>query len=506
MSAPRLARLPLRPGSPMAAHPRFWGEQFAVTGEYADGKHFAEEGDKAVVEISGPLAQRAGWFGDSYDAIRVRVEAALASSAKEVVLCISSPGGDFAGSIELARELRAMSASAGKPIVSFTDSQALSAGYILACAGEKIYVTPTAYAGSIGVWAPIIDETARDKAMGLNVVIVASGTRKTDSNPHVAITEDAVTAMQTQVDAMAAMFFDFVAECRGLALSKIVALQGSQEFGNYAVKLGLADKVVNSWGAFLTLATGDKKMGKSYEEAKSKAREGLAKVAEGDDEDAKAARALLAKMDGEEPKAEDGDEDKKDKKEEASASASDEDKEKAADDSEDKKAADDSEEKKAAARAKGPRLVASTSASELALVERVHALEVERATEKETAERNALLAKRPDFSAEVRTSLLGASVAFVKNAVAKWPRGSAPAAAANAAPTRGDTQKESQEGAKANSDFVGLSTEDFIDEKMGLKASAGTGVTNNGTALTLGYMSPAQVEEAAKKLGVKGGF
>lgn len=503
MPTPRFARFPYGRGVPMAAHPKFWGAQFAIAESRADARLFAEEGSRAIVDIDGPLSQRdCGWMCDSYDSIRERVSAALASNAKEVVLRISSPGGDFAGAIELSRELREMAASAKKRLVCFTDSQALSAGYILACAASRITITPTAFVGSIGVWAPIIDETMRDKAMGLNVVIVASGSRKTDSNPHVAVTEDAVTAMQSQVDAMASMFFDFVSECRGVSLDEIVALQGSQEFGDYAVKLRLADNVVNSWGAFLTSAMKEDTMGKSFEEAKSKAREGLAKVAEGDDEDAKAARALLAKMDGEDAKAEDDTEEEPKKKEEASA----------ADDAEDKKAADDKEEakaedeQKAAAKHAKPRLVASTGPTELALVARVHALETERAEEKEATARAQALGGRPDFTPAVRAFLSKLPIADVLKACKDFPKGTTPAAASlNASTVTGTRGEHPADGAaQGNSDFVGVSSEDFIDQRMGLKAASNGGVVNSGRELTLGYMTPAEVEIAAKKLGVKG--
>ncbi len=496
----------------MAAPAHVWGAEFTVIDWSAPGaKSFTEAAGCAIVDIEGPLEQHAGWFCDSYDAIRERVTEALASNAKTVVLNINSPGGDFAGSIELSRDLRAMAAAAGKKLVAFTDSQALSAGYILACAAETITVTPSAFVGSIGVWAPIVDETQRDKAMGLNVVIVASGSRKVDSNPHVAITEDSVAEMQSKVDAMASLFFALVTEQRGLSLDTVIAFQGGQEFGQQAESLHLADFVVNSWGEFLS--TAGAQMGKSFEEAKSKAREGLAKVAEGDDEDAKAARALLAKMDGEDASAEDadGDEDAKKKKdEEASAAAGDEEA-KAADEEKEAKAADEEDDKKAAARG-GLRLASTSSAAEVALAKRVHALEVGIASKAEAEERNTLLATRPDFSKEVRAVFAKAPIATLRDAVKNMPRGTTPAVVSSAKAltpngTRGDTQIPAEEALDRNGmpkGFVGKSEEDFINEKMSGGLAASTGVVHKGKELVLGFMSPDEARAAAKALATKG--
>ncbi len=489
----------------MAMPAHAFGEEFMVLELNAPGaKAFEETGDYAVVDICGPLEQHASWMCDSYDAIRERFNAALSSNAKAVVLRINSPGGDFAGSIELSRELKASAAAAKKELICFTDSQALSAGYILACAASRIVVTPTAFVGSIGVWAPIVDETQRDKAMGLNVVIVASGTRKVDSNPHVAITEDAVSAMQVQVDTMASMFFELVHESRGMPLDSIVGLQGAQKFGKGATSLHLADTVVNSWGAFL--ANGDSgTMAKSYGDHMAAHRANLEKCAEGDDEDAKAAQRDLKAWDEKEAAAKAAEEEemkKKDADGDKDASA------KAEDSDEQAKAADfEKKDDKAAARS-NLRVVASASDSELALVARVHALETERALEKEAAERVTLLSSRPDFSAEVKASLSKYPINVVRDAVKTFPKGSIPSAAVvTKAPTRGEAQGDSEVATDRNGmpkGFVGKSEEDFIDHAMSRGFGKSQGVERNGREMVLGFMTPDEARAAHKALTEKG--
>ncbi len=482
----------------MAMHPKSWVAEYAVISEPVP---FEAIGTDAVVDICGPLEQHAGWFCDSYDAIRDRVAHALASSATRVVLRINSPGGDFAGAIELAKEIRAAALATGKPVVTFTDSQALSAGYILACAASEIFITPSAFVGSIGVWAPLVDETMRDKAMGLNIAIVASGARKADHNPHVSLTEGAVTALQTQVDEMAGMFFAHVAECRPMALAAIQALEGAEQFGANAVALQLADHIVQSWGDFLTFTSTtksgneDKPMAKSFDEALAKAKEALAKCAEGDDEDAKAANAMLAKM------GDDAEEKKDEPKKEEAAAASDKPEE---------KAAGEEDDKKAAARG-GLRLVASVEPSTLDLAARLHALESANAAKALSEEIGSLLASRPDITGAPLATLKAASLAQVKDAVKNWPKGSLPNPVAKAAATAtrgagvGENQAQFVDANGMPKGFIGQSEDAFVESRMN-KSSSSTPIVNEGAGLSFGFMSKADAAaHLAKLTAAKGG-
>ena len=490
-------KFPLRVGGCIAAPARVWGADFTT---YAPGSRereaYTEVGDYAVVHIEGPLEQHGGAPSllhaacDTYDAIRARVKAALESNAPALLLKINSPGGDFPGSIELAKEIRGLAAAAGKRVCAFSDSQMLSAAYILACAADHIAITPSAFAGSIGVWSMLVDTTALDKAMGQNIRVIASGERKTDRNPHVPMSDGAVAAMQSQVDVMAGMFFEHVSDSRGLGLEAIEALQGSEVLGSKALSVGLVDAIEDSWDAYIAPKPPQSKgeeVKAMAEDSDKKIDEAIAslRAVEGDDEDAKKAkkalRAKAKKALDEMAAAEDGDGDEDDGK-------------KAESEGEGKEKAEGYEDKKAAA------AVAPVAARERDLVARVHALETQARIAAETAERTQLLSTRPDFSAQVRASLLAHStpVEFVREACAKWPRGSTPAVAATSALTPAATRGETQ-GDKVHTDEASE-----IDRKMGF-VSAGPGVRIVNNELELGAMTPSQVEAALKKLAAKGG-
>src|SRR4051812_47262403 len=77
----------------------------------------------AIVTIRGPLFgyEDADGHFDSYEAVRRRAKLAFASDAPVVVLLIDSPGGLASGFMELASDLRAGAARAGKKLVAYVD-------------------------------------------------------------------------------------------------------------------------------------------------------------------------------------------------------------------------------------------------------------------------------------------------------------------------------------------------------------------------------------------------
>ena len=492
----------------LAIDAKAWGGEFAVVLGGAPGKPFAIEGPAAVVAINGPLTQHPVLIWDSYDAIRERVKAAIESEASAVVLRIDSPGGDAAGCFELARELRAMARAAKKPLVAFTDGMAASAAYAIASAADRIVVTSTGIVGSIGVIEMMVDETARDRAMGLNVIAVTSGARKTDKNPHVPITKDAVAEVQSKVDQMADLFFDLVGEMRGIGPEKVRAIEAGTQFGAGAVRAGLADQVL-TWAGLLTSldmaqagaqaaqAGKGSPMGKYLDEAKVALRR-CADDSE-DEEEKKMAQKALKSLEAKAGDG-DGDEDDKEAKAKAQAKAKAEEDEKKKKDEEEAKAkakAEEDEKEKAKARAQA----AANPAFDLAA--RVQQLEAERAAEREAIAREKLLAKRPDFSGAILATLQAMPLDKLQEAVEKWPKivGAArPAAAAQAMGTRG----EGQTGDPGDASAVPPTETDFIDRKMGLKSVAGS-IKSEDRFLELGPLSPEQVDKRVKELDAQKG-
>jgi ClpP class serine protease len=438
------------PKAPAALAPKYWGADFLtlVFGGAAE-KPFEEIGGMAVVDICGALAQHKTPFGDSYDAIDERFSAALDAESPTICLRVNSPGGDFAGCIELARSMRARAKARGKTLIAYTDSTALSAGYALACAGERLYVTPSASVGSIGVWAPMVDTTALDKAMGVAVAIVASDTGKTDSNPHVPISEEALAALQGKVDLMANLFRAHVNATRGVSRDDILSLKGRDLMGSAAVKAGLATNLIDEW--FELLDQKPQKKGNSM--AKSKTYEALAKAAEEETDEKEKARAKKALAAWDDDTGEGGDLEKK--KKEAKASEKEEppmkEKGKTSAEEEDEKEKEKKEEAKAFARY--TKFAAQAKAEE--------------STKAEESKRTELLASRPDFSAELRASLAEEPIAILEKLVKTLPKMGGATQQANASAAMPSFRGAGQGTAQASSE------EATLIAGMGNRASAG---------------------------------
>jgi ClpP class serine protease len=287
----------------LAIEPRALFESFFV--DSAQEREVAELGGCALVDVRGPLEHHAHMWCDSYESILARVEQACASNARAVVLRFDSPGGDVSGCFETALAIRAACDAAGKPLHAFVEGECASAAYALASQCLSISVAISALVGSIGVLSSREDVTAMNAARGLRVALVMSGVRKGDGHPDMPITDAEIANTQSIVDSMAAVFFDLVATGRQLKPAAIAGLQARVFHGEAAVQAGLADAVgtlTNVLALAASPAGGTRIMAKkmSYEELRAV----VAEAAEGDDPNAKAAKRALAAMDESAPEAE----------------------------------------------------------------------------------------------------------------------------------------------------------------------------------------------------------
>lgn len=436
-------------------------------------------GDCEVVAIRGPLEHHDDWWCDSYEAILDRVTAACESTSSTIVLKIDSPGGELFGCFDAARTIRNRVKAAGKKLVTYVDGCACSAGYALACAAERIYTSSTAFTGSIGIMITRADLTTRDTAMGVQFAMVASGKRKLDGNPHTSITEAEMTAMQSQCDSLAELFFELVASLRGVNADAIRSLEASVFHGAAAVEHGLADQVASFDEMLAQLAKGDtmppeddkpddKKEDDKPEASAAdvdEARTALERAAADGDERAQRALDVLNGDEGGEGEGE-GDE-------EARSSAS-------------------SARRAPAARNAAPRVSADSAAG---LARTVSALSRDVAQlkgEKDAAERSAMLASRPDLGTELAAHLATMPYKDAKAIVDRMPKPDAPpkkkaTSTAVVAPTvRGAT-----EGEGGSSGVVASAATEALDKAFGITGPQ-SGVRREGNSLL--FSAPARRE------------
>lgn len=171
------------------------------------------DGGIALVSIKGALTAEVDFWawlfggGATYPQIAQAVAAADADPAvRGVLLDIDSPGGDVAGLLACAQAVQAVR----KPKASYVSGLGCSAAYLLAAAAGRIYASPTAVVGCIGVlgtygtsrksehYREFRSEQTPDKALG-------------------AETPAGAAQYQAVTNALARAYLGAVAQARGLA-------------------------------------------------------------------------------------------------------------------------------------------------------------------------------------------------------------------------------------------------------------------------------------------------
>lgn len=220
----------------------------------AEAPSFARVGGLGVVDVAGPLMQKAGWLWDGYDAIVERFAAAMMdTSVKAVVLKLDSPGGMCAGLFEAVDTMKALAAQSKKPVLAYAGEMAASAAYALASVASEIWLPKSGIVGSVGTVITLAEQSESLAKAGIRVAVIATGTQKTDGHPAIALTDEVIARFRARADYLNAMFVGQVAASRDMTTAKVLALEAGVFYGEAAVKAGLADHV-GSYAEFLKVA------------------------------------------------------------------------------------------------------------------------------------------------------------------------------------------------------------------------------------------------------------
>lgn len=211
----------------------------------------------AIISVYGTLVQKLGTLRPysgmtGYDGIRrVFLTAVNDPEVKGICLDIDSPGGEVAGCFDLVDLI--YTERGKKPIHAILSENAFSAAYAIASAADKIFVPRTGGVGSVGVIVIHCDWSQRIKDDGLKVSIITYGNRKAESNPYVALSDEAKAAIQHDVDEMGRLFVSTVSRNRGLSETVIRNTQAACYLAAEGVQMGLADAVASPDVAFQEL-------------------------------------------------------------------------------------------------------------------------------------------------------------------------------------------------------------------------------------------------------------
>ena len=235
--------------------PRLMGRDEEDDDEEEENPLIQIEGSIGILNINGPLTSQESWldqyFGiTSYPAIaRGMIELTdryQAGEIDQIIHVFSTPGGDANGINGLTEVMQGCLAVAPNTI-SYTGSQALSAGYWLATVNDKLYTDKMAEVGSIGVISTIKSMARRLEEDGIDVRVVRSGKYKALLHPYEPISEAGVKEVEAKGAQFHGFFLDHVRSARPHITGQVGAWgEGQTFFGEEAIRLGLADGPVMS--------------------------------------------------------------------------------------------------------------------------------------------------------------------------------------------------------------------------------------------------------------------
>jgi len=225
-------------------------------GDYVDtdGGSYQLSNGVAIISIVGPLMQYGGWWYDGHASVQARITAALVDArVGSIVLEINSPGGVVSGCFDAVRAVRALARALGKKIYAFALDGAYSAAYAWAMVADELHLPDSGGVASVGVLGSIESWDRWNKELGIDIVVVRSGSQKADGHPDMPLDMEAVAREQIEVDRLAMIFATIVSESRPLTVRDILAKQGATIHGPDAVASGFADSVT-TFAAVLEIA------------------------------------------------------------------------------------------------------------------------------------------------------------------------------------------------------------------------------------------------------------
>ncbi|MCC6363013.1 MAG: S49 family peptidase [Bryobacterales bacterium] len=201
----------------------------------------------AVIEVAGSLVNRASGMDaqsglTSYEQLGSEIlDAATDPQVRGILMRFDSYGGEANGAWDGAALIE--EAARIKPVWASVDDWALSAGYLLASATDRIWVTRTGGVGSVGIIAMHLDQSGWDAANGLRYTTIFAGDRKNDFNPHEPLSEGARDVLVAEVERLYSMFVDAVVRRRSMNGAAVRGTEAGILYGEDAVARGFADRV-----------------------------------------------------------------------------------------------------------------------------------------------------------------------------------------------------------------------------------------------------------------------
>lgn len=210
--------------------------------------NYDRKANLGVINVHGSLSARpvmtlCGAVGTSYQAILEETQEMLDAGIKNIVMHVSSGGGEAYSCFSAVNEFRAMVDAAGAKVYGYADGIAASAAYAWFCACDEGYAHADSETGSIGVVCAIMDDSKYMEKEGFKRIYVHAGESKVPYAEDGSIRKEFIADLQYKIDALYENFVDHVRTHTGLSVEQIKATQAKTFLSKDALKLGLIDGI-----------------------------------------------------------------------------------------------------------------------------------------------------------------------------------------------------------------------------------------------------------------------
>lgn len=203
--------------------------------------------DVPVVRLQGAIGMSTPLRpGLSLAAISRQLEKAFSNKeAPAVALIINSPGGSPVQSRLIFQRIRDLATENEKEVLVFVEDVAASGGYMIAVAGDEIYVDPSSILGSIGVVSAGFGFPELLKKIGVERRVYTAGEKKVTLDPFKEENPDDIEYLKSLQKEIHDTFIDVVKSRRADILKDEDGELFSGKFwaGKKAIELGLADEI-----------------------------------------------------------------------------------------------------------------------------------------------------------------------------------------------------------------------------------------------------------------------
>ena len=163
-------------------------------------------------------------------------------NVKAILINLNSPGGTIVGSQTIYNKLKTLGENA--PIAVSMKEVAASGGYLISLAADRIFCYKGTITGSVGVILQTMNLNNFLEKIGLEPLIVKSGSMKSVPNPFEQIDEEKKKQIMSLVDNMADQFLNLVIQSRNLSKKEIDLISDGSVFtGAQAKEINLVDEI-----------------------------------------------------------------------------------------------------------------------------------------------------------------------------------------------------------------------------------------------------------------------